>query len=172
MDEPQHSANGPDPTEQTPAPHPEEPRALGGLPLPLAIGLMVVALAISGVIISVIAEPLYGLVFPSNPDTDPPVPDGVEEIAHHTPDDSAEYWLFRTSMPGAELVAFYEAEGGACWLAPRPDPLPAEGISYSYAQCEGQGQDDDIRTRWEVYISMGYSETEGPTIFRVYKVWR
>ncbi|MBN1200433.1 MAG: hypothetical protein JXJ20_01130 [Anaerolineae bacterium] len=137
------------------------------IPLWLALVAMVVALIIGALILVRVVGPLQGLLFPF----EPPVPDGAEEIEHVKPDKGAEYWVYRTTMRGQDVARFYEQEDGTCWYTssnsdvnPRPD-----GVSYSVARCVGQRESAGLGISWEVFIAEGYSDREGPTIFRVYK---
>ena len=140
------------------------------VPMAVALAAMVVALALAALILSRVAGPLYGLLFPS----EVPVPGGSQEIEHVKPDKGAEYWIYRTRLTGREVAAFYESEGGACQYSARqvqPDESDprVEGVSYSVATCRGSRQTAGIGISWEVFIAEGYSEDEGPTVFRVYR---
>ena len=140
------------------------------VPLGLALVLMVLVVVIAALILARVAGPLYGLLFPAQV----PVPERAEEIEHVKPERGAEYWIYRTSQTGREVAAFYEREGGACQYSaqqPMPDePDPrAEGVSYSVAFCRGKTESAGSRVSWEVSIAEGYTNDEGPTVFRIYK---
>jgi len=134
------------------------------IPLWLAVLAMIAALVFAVLILARVAGPLYGLIFP----VDPPVPDNAEETEHVKPDKGAEYWIYRTEMPGEDVAAFYEDEGGQCWYTDYGSSRP-EGTPYSVARCSGQHEAGGLEVSWEVYIFSGYSKQEGPTVFRVYK---
>jgi hypothetical protein len=137
------------------------------IPLWLALLLMALGLLLAALILYRVAGPLYGLLFP----LDVPVPSGAHELEHVKPDKGAEYWIYRTSETGESVAAFYEQEGGTCRYTPRPpgeEDFPVEG-PYSIAQCTGSKKFAGLGVSWEVYIHAGYSEAEGPTVFRVYK---
>lgn len=133
----------------------------------LVVGALVVALVFAAVILSRVAGPLYGLLFPIKP----PVPDGAQEIEHVKPEKGSEYWVYRTTMTGEEVAAFYEEEGSSCSYSVGRDQGEgrAEGASYSVARCLGKKESAGLLTSWEVLIAEGYDEQEGPTIFRLYK---
>jgi hypothetical protein len=136
------------------------------IPLWFALMVMVVALAGAALILSRVAGPLYGLLFPF----DPPVPDGAHQIEHVKPKKGSEYWIYRTTQPGMDVAAFYEKHGGTCSFAPRPgDESGLSSGPYNVATCTGQKKTGGLVTSWEVSIAEGYSEEEGPTIFRLYK---
>jgi len=137
------------------------------VPMWLIIVSMVVGLLLSALILSRVAGPLYGLLFP----LDVPVPDGAQEIEHVKPDKGAEYWIYRTTESGEAVAVFYEQEGGTCYFTPKPvgeTEFPVEG-PYSVAQCSGTEEFAGLGLSWEVFIHTGYPEAEGPTIFRIYK---
>jgi hypothetical protein len=144
-------------------------RARPEIPLWFALLTMVVALLIAVVILGRVAGPLFGLLFPP----DVPVPDDVQEIEHIKPDKGTEYWIYRTGQSGRDVAAFYEDEGGACRYTSQGSlgetGERVEGVSYSVAHCQGRSESGGIVTSWEVYIAEGYPESEGPTIFRIYK---
>lgn len=155
--------------EETPAPElTAEKRRRWRVPLWLALVLMLAALAVSALILVRVLPPLYGLLFPA----DLPVPGGAREVEHVRPDKGAEYWIYRTTMTGAEVAAFYEEDGGTCQYAPKPvnpdDPGDTGGIR-AVAQCQGHKETGGFGLSYEVYIHEGYPADEGPTIFRIYK---
>jgi hypothetical protein len=129
----------------------------------LVIAVSVIALILAVIILLRIGGPLYSLVF-----LDVPVPDGAHEIDHVKPEHGSEYWIYRTDQSGTDVAKFYEDEGGSCRYTTSPDPVP-EGTSYSVAQCTGTTEYAGVGFSWEVYIAAGYSDNEGPTIFRIYK---
>jgi len=143
-------------------------RRLPAIPLWVALLLMVAALALAVVILARVAEPLYGLVFSSGA----PVPEGAVEVEHVEPEQGAAYRIYRTSQSGRQVAAFYEGEGGTCVYSALP-PVGAEdytsGRERSVARCTGQSESAARGGGWEVYIAEGYSEDEGPTIFRLYE---
>ena len=96
------------------------------------------------------------------------MPDGAHEVDHVKPDHGAEYWVYRTSQSGRDVAKFYEDEGGSCRYTSTQNPA-TPGASYSVAQCSGKTEKAGVGFSWEVYIAEGYSENEGPTIFRIYK---
>ena len=134
-----------------------------------ALPLMIVALVLAALILSRVAGPLYGLLFP-----DPlPVPGGSEEVDHVQPDKGTEYWIYRTLQSGSDVAEFYEDEGGLCRYTVRTSPnnageSDATGVQ-SVARCTGESDGGGGSFSWEVYISEGYSPDEGPTVFRIYK---
>src|SRR5690606_2665936 len=85
-------------------------RRLPALPVWGALLLMVAALALAAVILTRVAEPLYGLVVSSGV----PVPEGAVEVERVKPERGAAYRIYRTSQSGREVAAFYEGEGGTC----------------------------------------------------------
>jgi hypothetical protein len=140
-----------------------EPRSR--IPLWLALAGMVLALVVAVVIMLRVAEPLYRLLFP----LEVPVPDGVEEIEHVKPDKGAEYWIYRTQAPGREIATFYEEHDSRCVYSAIPQELEQQPRSYAVATCNGSKEGGGLGISWEVFIHEGYSEREGPTIFRVFK---
>jgi hypothetical protein len=136
------------------------------VPVVVALAAMAVAVAVGAVILMRVAGPLYGLLFP----IDLPVPSGAQAIEHVKPKKGPEYWIYHTSMSGLEVAAFYEKEGGSC----RYTPVPPGGVEStlgprSVALCTGKKSHAGLGVAWEVYIGEGYSEAEGPTVFRLYK---
>lgn len=145
----------------------ETGRSWQRVPRWVVVVLMLAGLALAALVLSRVAGPLYGLLFP----LDVPVPDGAQEIEHVKPDKGAEYWIYRTTDPGDAVAAFYEQEGGTCFYTPKPvgeEGFPVEG-PYSVAQCSGTEEFAGLGLSWEVFIHTGYSQAEGPTIFRIYK---
>jgi len=143
-------------------------RRLPAIPLWVALLLMVAALALAAVILTRVAEPLYGLVFSSGV----PVPEGAVEVERVKPERGAAYRIYRTSQSGREVAAFYEGEGGTCVYS-AASPLDVEestsGGERSVARCTGKTDGAARGSGWEVFIAEGYSEDEGPTIFRLYE---
>jgi len=144
----------------------EQPRR--SVPMGLALAAMAVVLVLAALILSRVGGPLYGLLFPAGV----PVPDGAQEIEHVKPDRGAEYWVYRTGQTGREVAAFYESEGGTCRYSaqhpPSSDPdSRTAGASYSVATCRGRSESAGDGVSWEVSIAEGYTEDEGPTVFRV-----
>ncbi|MBN2305352.1 MAG: hypothetical protein JXQ72_12780 [Anaerolineae bacterium] len=148
------------------------------VPSGVVLVVMVAGMILAALILVRVAGPLYGLLFPAKM----PIPEGADQIEHQRPDKGAEYWIYRTTMTGAEVAAFYEQEGGKCQYTPHDNPsdqtdssnsaapaTPAASVSYSVAHCAGKKESGGIGLGWEVYIHEGYSEAEGPTIFRIYK---
>jgi hypothetical protein len=137
------------------------------IPLWVALSGMAVALVLAVLILSRVAGPLFGLLFPA----DVPVPDGSQKVEHIKPEKGSEYWIYRTSVPGMEVAKFYEDEGGTCHYLVQTtgDETRPEGVSYSVARCRGKSDSGGLTTSWEVFIAEGYAEDEGPTIFRIYK---
>ncbi|MBI5958656.1 MAG: hypothetical protein HY866_07975 [Chloroflexi bacterium] len=130
---------------------------------------MVIGLLFAVLILLRVVEPLYNLLFPF----EVPVPDGVQEVDHVKPDKGEEYWVYRTTLSGEEVAKFYEKEGGTCRYLPRQtvfddDGSPVPG-SYGVAECAGEKSGGGVGVSWEVIIHAGYSEAEGPTVFRLYK---
>ncbi len=137
------------------------------IPIGVALAAMVVALILAALILSRVAGPLHGLVFPPSV----PVPKGVQEVDHVHEKNGDEYWIYRTSLSGDDVAAFYD-ERGDCRYSPRPDEAPdapAPVGSYSVALCTGQNRRGNSGIGWQVYINTGYSDEEGPTIFRLYR---
>jgi hypothetical protein len=136
------------------------------IPVWFTLIVMVVALIGAALILSRVAGPLYGMLF----SIDPPVPKGVHKL-EHTKEKAGESWLYRTTMTGREVAAFYEDEGGDCRYSPLPDnpELLPGGVSYKIAECSGHKDHFGSGITWEVIISEGYSETDGPTVFRLFK---
>jgi hypothetical protein len=136
------------------------------VPVVVALAAMVAAVAFGALILMRVAGPLYGLLFPIKL----PVPGGAQVIEHVKPDKGPEYWIYHTGMSGLEVAAFYEKEGGTCRYTPEP-PGGAESTlgPRSVAKCTGQKSHAGLGIAWEVYIGEGYSEAEGPTVFRLYK---
>ena len=147
--------------EPTTSPATQQP----GLRIPLwfALVIMVLALIVGALILARVAEPLYRMLFPPGV----PVPGDVEEIEHAEPETDAEYWIYRTTLTGRDVAAFYEDEGGSCFYRSAPQATYGDFPETSYAVAHCAGKKDDFS--WEVYISEGYSEREGPTIFRIYR---
>jgi len=136
------------------------------VPVVVALAAMVAAVAFGAVILMRVAGPLYGLLFPIKL----PVPGGAQEIEHVKPQKGPEYWIYHTSMPGLEVAAFYEKEGGSCRYV--RDLAGGTGSTLgprSVAKCVGKKSHAGLGVAWEVYIGEGYPEDEGPTIFRLYK---
>ncbi len=137
------------------------------MPLWVVLLAMLVALALAALILSRVAGPLYALLFPP----EVPVPPGAQEVAHEKPERGGEYWVYRTQRTGQEVAAFYEKEGASCRYSPVPDyvtsPSLGQGGPYSVAQCQGSHKLAGLGVSWEVNIHTGYSEQEGPTIFRL-----
>jgi hypothetical protein len=128
---------------------------------------MLAALAVGAVILSRVAGPLHGLLFPP----EVPVPGNVKVIEHTRDKNGDEYWIYRTTRSGDEVAAFYD-ERGDCRYSPKPNLLPdspAPANSYSVAVCTGQNRRGNSGIGWQVYINTGYSDEEGPTIFRLYR---
>ena len=73
-------------------------RRLPAIPLWVALLLMVAALALAAVILTRVAEPLYGLVFSSGV----PVPEGAVEVERVKPERGAAYRIYRTSQSGRD----------------------------------------------------------------------
>ncbi|NLX09088.1 MAG: hypothetical protein GXY36_05495 [Chloroflexi bacterium] len=148
---------------------PAAPGETGGrwIPTWAVVLVALIGLGLAALILSRVAGPLYVLLFP----VDPPVPEGAQTVEHSKPDKGAEYWVYRTEMPGLEVAAFYEGENSQCWytLTAAGDDPQTSGVSYSVARCLGQKDVAGLTTSWEVFIAEGYSAMEGPTIFRVYK---
>lgn len=143
-------------------------RRLPAIPLWLALALMIAALALATLILTRVAAPLYGLVFPRGV----PVPDGAAEIERVQPEQGAAYRVYRTDRSGREVAAFYEGEGGACVYSAAPaagDAAQTPQREHSVARCAGQSDNAARGSGWEVFIAEGYSAEEGPTIFRVYE---
>ncbi|NDJ76895.1 MAG: hypothetical protein GYB65_11605 [Chloroflexi bacterium] len=136
------------------------------IPMWFALTAMLIALVFAGLIISRVARPLYTLVFPFKP----LAPSGSEEIDHDEPDKGPEYWIFRTDRSAAEVAEYYESEGGRCTTTnttgvPKQQQEQLQTTTY----CKGQKENVVMDIYWEVYIREGYSESEGPTVFRFYK---
>jgi hypothetical protein len=128
----------------------------------------VIVLAVGGLILVRVSGPLYGLLFP----IDLPVPKGAHQIEHVKPGQGAEYWIYRTTMPGEDVAKFYEKQGGTCRYTPKPLETGVTTESsgpYGVAQCTGKKKGVGSGVGWEVYIHEGYPADEGPTIFRLYK---
>jgi hypothetical protein len=136
------------------------------VPVVVALAAMVAAVAFGAIILVRVAGPLYGLLFPIKL----PVPGSAQQIEHVKPDKGPEYWIYQTDMSGLEVAAFYEKEGGTCRYTPEPlggaESAPGP---RSVAKCTGQKSHAGLGIAWEVYVGEGYSETEGPTVFRLYK---
>lgn len=138
------------------------------VPLWAALLAMIVALVVSLMILVRVARPLYALLFPLQV----PVPEGVEEIAHEKPDNWAESWVYRTQQTGLEIAAFYRDAGGECSYVQdllENEAAATPGQSYQVARCTGSSENAAESISWEVLISAGYSEDEGPTVFRIYR---
>jgi len=149
--------------------HDRHGRGTPRLPLWAALVLVVAGLAVAVLIMLRVAGPLYSLLFPP----EVPVPDNAQIVEHVKPENGPEYWVYRTDMPGEGVAAFYERQGSVCRRSPQPDhtsdsSLPSSG-PYSVATCVGEKETAGLGVSWEVLIHEGYSEVEGPTIFRVYK---
>ena len=140
---------------------------LPAIPLWLALVLMVAALALAVLILTRVAEPLYGLVFSSGV----PVPEGAVEIERADPERGAAYRIYRTDQPGREVAAFYEGEGGACvyTAVPLAGTVETPQREHSVARCTGQADNAARGSGWEVFIAEGYSAEEGPTNYRLYE---
>jgi len=143
------------------------------VPVWLALLVMVAALVLAALILIRVAAPLYALVFPH----EVPVPAGAKVVEHINPDKGEEYWVYRTSMSGEDVAKFYEKHGGTCLYMPVPlqfdqdgQPSRAETGPYGVAQCSGRQHSGGLGVSWQVYIHAGYSDEEGPTIFRLYKM--
>lgn len=141
------------------------------IPLWLALIAMVIALIGAALILSRVGRPLYALLFPQ----EVPVPAGVHETEHVKPKKGDEYWIYRTSMSGEEVAHFYEKHGSTCQYDPKPEALNPqashmEPVPYSVAQCSGTKHSGGLGVSWQVYIHSGYSDEEGPTVFRLYKL--
>jgi hypothetical protein len=129
----------------------------------ILIGVGVLVLILSAIILLKVGGPLYSLLF-----LDLPIPDGAHEVDHIKPEHGAEYWIYRTNQSGIDVAEFYENEGGSCrYTSSQESAIP--DTSYSVAQCTGKTENADVGFSWEVYIATGYSDDEGPTIFRIYK---
>lgn len=143
-------------------------RRLPAIPLWLALALMIAVLALAALILTRVAAPLYGLVFPRGV----PVPEGAVEIERVQPEQGAAYRVYRTGQPGREVAAFYEGEGATCVYSAAPaagDAAQTPQRERSVARCAGQSDSAARGSGWEVFIAEGYSAEEGPTIFRVYE---
>ncbi len=132
----------------------------------LIVPVGIAALVIAALILARIAGPLYGLLFP----LDVPLPADAREVEHVEPDHGAAYSIYRTSLSGEEVAAFYEAEGSTCqYVGPVGEERQWRHGVQTIAQCRGSSTSDGQRVSWEVYIADGYPEDEGPTRFRVYR---
>lgn len=134
------------------------------LGLALAVGL--VAIVLAALVLVRIARPLYSLVFP----LEAPLPGAVQEAEHVKPGHGAEYWIYRTDLPGPDVAAFYESEGSTCqYMGPLDNSLDASGGVRSVAHCTGTNKQGGQTVSWEVYIADGHPQDQGPTRFRLYK---
>ena len=136
-------------------------------PLWLALVVGLVALALAALVLVRIARPLYELVFPLAA----PLPDGVEEVEHVKPEHGAEYWIYRTSMSGPDVAAFFEGQGSDCQYMATLNENGVDATSgvRSVAHCLGTKKSGGQTVTWEVYIADGYPADQGPTRFRLYK---
>jgi len=133
----------------------------------VALVFMLAALAVGAVILSRVAGPLHGLLFPP----EVPVPGHIKVVEHTHDKNGDEYWIYRTTLSGDEVAAFYD-ERGDCRYSPAPNLLPDAPDpvnSYSVAVCTGQNRRGNSGIGWQVYINAGYSDEEGPTVFRLYR---
>ncbi len=138
-----------------------------GVPLWLVLLAMLLVLALALLILSRVAGPLHALLFP----LDVPVPPAAQVVEHQKPGRGPEYWVYRTAQSGQAVAAFYEGEGATCRYSPVPDyvtdPSLGRGGPYSVAQCWGSQRVAGLGVSWEVQIHTGYTEDEGPTLFRL-----
>ncbi len=139
-----------------------------GVPMWAALLAMAAALVAAGLILWRVAGPLYGLLFP----LEAPVPPGADLVRREKPEQGAASWVYRTALAGSDVAAFYEREGGSCNYAPLPgyvtDRSQPWGGPYAVATCKGKKEAAGLGVSWEVYIHSGYSDADGPTVFRLY----
>lgn len=132
----------------------------------LIVPVGIAALVIAALILTRIAGPLYGLLFPP----DVPLPAGAQEVERVEPERGAAYRIYRTALSGEDVAAFYEAEGSTCqYVGPVGEERQWRHGVQTIAQCQGSSISGGQRVSWEVYIADGYPEAEGPTRFRVYR---
>ncbi|HML20474.1 MAG TPA: hypothetical protein PKD09_02425 [Aggregatilinea sp.] len=136
-------------------------------PLWLALVIGVAALALAALVLVSVVPTLYDLVFPLKA----PLPEGVEEVEHAKPEHDAEYWIYRTSMSGPDVAAFFEEQGSECqYMATLGESSfdTSSGVR-TVAHCLGTKKSGEQTVSWEVYIADGYPDDQGPTRFRFYK---
>ena len=153
-------------SEETRQPQPEqEPRASKHrVPEWAWVVALIVAVAFGALVVTRVAAPLYGLLFPLRA----PLPDDVQEVKHGKSErGEMEYWIYRTSQEGRAVAQFYEQQGSVCRYSARPIEI-REGVPYNVAYCYGHADDAVRSVAWEVFIAEGYPADEGPTIFRLY----
>jgi hypothetical protein len=78
--------------------------------LTIAAAALVLALYIGGQVIGV----LYGIALPPTP----PLPRGSQLISHESTAYGVDYWRYHSPADACEVVAFYQANGGRCIVAP------------------------------------------------------
>jgi hypothetical protein len=71
--------------------------------------LVLIALYVATQVVSV----LFGIIMPPTP----PLPNGVSENSHESTDYGVDSWVYSTDTEACEVVLFYEANDGICFVA-------------------------------------------------------
>lgn len=143
---------------------------LNRVPIGVAIAGLILALLLSGLILTEIVSPLSELVF--GRETKVPVPEDARllETVEHSATANKE-WLYGVSISGCDLVKYYAAQGASCVVSPlacgatgvqRSD---AEGV-MNIATCSKREDGSVTGYGWDVYISSNFPEGDF-TRFRV-----
>lgn len=112
----------------------------------IAFVLVLLALYIATQVVSV----LFGIIMPPSP----PLPNGVSETSHESSDYGVDSWAYSTEADTCDVLAFYEANGGTCFVAPgQCGREGTEQISLPViGQCVGNVPFSIFNMQWRVEL--------------------
>lgn len=139
------------------------------LPLWVVAALGIVALIVTGYIITLIASPLSELVFSTSNDV--PIPDGATlESEDEDAGSASRSYFYTTDASGCDVAVFYANQGAQCTSSAflcNPDGTQRETDTFTNAATCTYTEDQDVTGySWQVFITTNYPDG-APTRFRI-----